>query len=55
MSSAGLGPEKDWAGEAGSICKFQNRPLVRENAAHQQTHNCLMINKKGENFVLGPR
>jgi hypothetical protein len=32
---------------ASSNCKQQTRPLVRENAPHQQTHNCQTVRKSG--------
>jgi hypothetical protein len=41
MSPVGFGPENDCAGKARSNCKRQARPLVREDAPHQQTRKCL--------------
>jgi hypothetical protein len=55
MSSAGLRPEKDCAGEAKQQ-QLQTRPLVREGASHQQNHDCLkIIKKEGEKFVAGSK
>jgi hypothetical protein len=41
-----LGLEKHWADGAGSSCKLQARPLVREGAPYQQSRNWLKIIKQ---------
>jgi hypothetical protein len=38
-----LGPENDCSNEVQR--QLQTRPLVREGATHQQTHNCLTVIK----------
>jgi hypothetical protein len=35
-----------------SSCKRQNRPLLREDAPHEQTYNCLRVRS---NLLLGSR
>jgi hypothetical protein len=50
MSSAGLRPENDYAGETSSNNKRKTRHLVKKGAALQETRNCLTVTK-----MLGPR
>jgi hypothetical protein len=42
-SPKGFEPERDYAGEAGSIYKRQTRPLVREGAPQKQDRNCQIV------------
>jgi hypothetical protein len=46
LSSTGLEPENDCAGEVSSKCKLQTSPLVRKGTRHQQTHSCLKMIEK---------
>jgi hypothetical protein len=39
----GLGPEKDYAGEAQQHIKRETRPLVREDVPQKEDRNCQRV------------